>query len=133
MRLTTFSEYALIALIYLCRHRDAATVPLSKIVAERGLSAKYMERIMGELRRAGILVSVKGKSGGYRLALPPDKITIAQIVRLFDGPLAPTPSVSKYFYRKTPLEQEKKIHRLMKDIRNYIAKRMESLTLQDML
>jgi len=133
MRLTTFSEYALIALMYLCRRRDAATIPLSEIVAERNLPAKYMERIMRELCRAGILVSIKGKAGGYRLAQPPDKITIARIVRLFDGPLAPTPSASKYFYRETPLEQEKKIHRLMKEIRDYIAKRLESLTLQDML
>ncbi|MCX8044628.1 MAG: Rrf2 family transcriptional regulator [Desulfobacterota bacterium] len=133
MRLTTFSEYALIALMYMCRHRDAHAVPLSEIVAQRGLPAKYLERIMAQLCRAGILRSAKGKAGGYRLALQPDKITLAQIVRLFDGPLAPTPSASKFFYRETPLEQEKKILRVMKEIRDYIAERLESLTLQDML
>jgi len=133
MRLTTVTEYALLALMYICRHRDEGNVPLSAIVRERQLPAKYMEHIMKALCRAGILRSTKGKSGGYALARPPERIRLAEIVRLFDGPLAPTPSASKYFYRSTPLEQEKKILRLMREIRDYIAQRLESLTLKDML
>lgn len=133
MRLTTFSEYALIALMYISRTSTSRAIPLSEIVAQRKLPRKYMERIMARLCRAGVLVSIKGIGGGYRLAQPANMITIAQIVRLFDGPLAPTPSASRYFYRHTPLEQERKIHRLMKEIRNLIAARLESVTLQDML
>lgn len=133
MRLTTFSEYALVALMYICRNQGTGNIPLSKIVKEHGLPVKYMEHIMHKLSRSGVLISAKGKNGGYRFAVPADRITIAQIVRLFDGPLAPTESASTYFYRSTPIEKEKKIHRLMKEVRDYISARLESLTLKDML
>lgn len=133
MRLTTFSEYALVALMYICRNQGKGNIALSSIVKEHGLPQKYMEQIMHKLCRSGILTSAKGKNGGYRFALSPDRITIAQVVRLFDGPLAPTESASTYFYRSTPIEKEKKIHRLMKEVRDYISSRLEALTLKDML
>jgi len=119
--------------MYICRNQGTGNIPLSKIVKEHGLPVKYMEHIMHKLSRSGVLISAKGKNGGYRFAVPADRITIAQIVRLFDGPLAPTESASTYFYRSTPIEKEKKIHRLMKEVRDYISARLESLTLKDML
>ncbi|MFA5160358.1 MAG: Rrf2 family transcriptional regulator, partial [Candidatus Omnitrophota bacterium] len=66
------------------------------------------------------------------LSRPADKITIAEVVRLFDGPLAPTESVSRYFYKPTPIEKEKKLLGLMRDIRNQIAKKLEKTTVAAM-
>ena len=64
-----------------------------------------------------MLKSERGPDGGYRLAKRPDKITLAEIIRLIDGPLAPVESVSVYFYEHSPIEQNKKLHGIFRDIR----------------
>ncbi|OQA54711.1 MAG: HTH-type transcriptional regulator CymR [Candidatus Omnitrophica bacterium ADurb.Bin277] len=131
MKLTTLSEYGLLALSYLARQEGDECVSLTEIAEEQELPLKYLEHIMQTLCRAGYLVSTRGKKGGYRLNGKASEITLAEIVRLFDGALAPTDSVSKYFYRSTPIEKQKKLLVVMRDIRNYIAKKLESVTLAD--
>ena len=66
------------------------------------------------------------------LARPAAEITLAEIIRLMDGALAPTESVSKYFFSDTPLAKEKKIIAVLAEIRDYIAARLERLTLADL-
>lgn len=132
MKLTTHSEYGLLALLYICRSRAKRPLPLSEIAEAQDLPVKYMEHLMQALCRAGFLNSTRGKYGGYVLGRPADQITVAEIVRLFDGALAPTGSVSKYFYKSTPIEKEKKLLTLMQEIRDQIAKRLERTTLADM-
>jgi Rrf2 family cysteine metabolism transcriptional repressor len=133
MKLTTHSEYALLAMIYLARHSHKQYVPLSRIAREQMLPLKYMEHQMHKLCRAGLLLSKKGPDGGYRLAKEPREITIAQIIRLLDGPLAPTESASKYFYKPTPIEKERKALKFMKDLRDYISNTCEKTVLSDLV
>ncbi len=132
MKLTTHSEYGLLALLYISRSKTKGPIPLSEIAEAQELPAKYMEHLMQALCRAGYLVSSRGKCGGYVLGRPADKIALAEIVRLFDGALAPTGSVSRYFYKSTPIEREKKLLNLMRSIRDLIAKKLESTTVADM-
>jgi len=133
MRLTTASEYALMALLFIARSPGKNYIPLSKIAEEQKLPFKYLEHLMHTLNRADIVISAKGQSGGYKLARSSDKISVAHIIRLFDGPLAPVESVSVHFYKPTVIEKEKKLSRLMKDIRNYIANTLEKTTLEDLV
>ena len=132
MKLTTYSEYGLLALLYICRSGEREYIPLSEIAKAQKLPLKYMEHLMQALCWGGYLTSLRGKKGGYKLNKPANKITIAEIVRLFDGALAPTESVSKYFYKPTPIEKEKKLLALMQDIRDTVSKKLESKTLADM-
>jgi Rrf2 family protein len=83
------------------------------------------------LKRARYVRSSKGQHGGYRLAKPPENITLAEIIRLFDGALAPTDSVSEHFYETTPVEKEPDLLAVLKDIRDYAAQKLESTTLAD--
>ena len=83
------------------------------------------------LKRARYVRSSKGQHGGYRLAKSPGEITLAEIVRLFDGALAPTESVSEHFYESTPVEKEKKLVALFKEVRDYAATKLEKTTLAD--
>lgn len=131
MKLTTHSEYGLLALLYICRSNGEGYIPLSEIASTQKLPLKYMEHLMQRLCRGGYLLSLRGKCGGYRLARPANRISIAEIIRLFDGPLAPTGSASKYFYKPTPIEKETRLLALMKEIRNFIAKKLEAKTLAD--
>ena len=77
--------------------------------------------------------STKGQRGGYALAKEPNQITLAEVVRLFDGALAPTESVSENFYESTPIEKEKKLTSVFKDIRDYVSKKLEKTTIADVM
>ena len=131
MKMTTQSEYSLLVLLYLARHGKKRHVSLATIARKEKLPFKYLEQLMNALIKAGIVCALKGRHGGYQLALKPEEITIAQIVRLFDGPLAPISSVSRYFYKPSMIEKEKKLSRVMRDIRDYISKKLEAITLKD--
>jgi Rrf2 family protein len=131
MKLTTRSEYALLALIYLARHDSAELASGESIALEQGIPQNYLRQILLALKRSHYVLSTKGQHGGYRLAKPANAITVAEIVRLFDGALAPTDSVSKFFYEPTPIEKEQKLTSLLREIRDYVAERMEKSTIAD--
>ena len=133
MKLTARSEYALLALVYLGRQPREGLVSVETIAQAQGIPQKFLEQILLALRRAKYLRSAKGHRGGYQLARPADEITLAEVVRLFDGALAPTDSVSRYFYEATPIEKEKKLLRVFREIRDLVSARMEATTIADML
>jgi Rrf2 family cysteine metabolism transcriptional repressor len=131
MKLTTRSEYALLALLYLARHYSQDYITVETVAGAQIIPQKYLEQIMLALKRARYVRSSKGQRGGYRLAKPADAINLAEIIRLFDGALAPTDSVSEYFYGATPVEKESKLVAVLKSIRDYAAQKLESTTLAD--
>jgi len=133
MKLTTKSEYSLLALIYIARHQEKGFIKIEDICKKYDMPQKYLEQLLFVLKGGRYLKTRRGISGGYSLAKAPDKITVAEIIRLMDGALAPTESVSEYFFSHTPIEKEKKMIRVLKDIRNYIAKKLENLTLEDLI
>lgn len=131
MKLTSRSEYALLALVYLARHQSEGYISVETIALAQGIPAKFLEQILLALKRAKYLRSSKGQHGGYHLAKPADKIALAEVIRLFDGALAPTESVSRYFYESTPIEKEQSLVRVFKEIRNYVSEKLEHTTLAD--
>jgi len=78
-------------------------------------------------------VTRRGASGGYKLVRPAEKISVAEVIRLMDGALAPTLAVSKYFYSSTSLEKEKKILSFFAEIRDFISKKTEKLKISDLV
>lgn len=133
MRLTTRSEYALLALIYMARHDSAEYITAETISKAQGIPLAYLEQILRALKQAHFVTSSKGQHGGFRLARPADEIAIAEVIRLFDGALAPTQSVSEYFYEETPIQKEAKVLEIFKDIRDYVAKKLEEATIADVV
>ena len=131
MKLTSRSEYALLALVYLARHRGEGFIPVQAIAAAQGIPQKFLEQILLILKRARYLRSSKGKGGGFQLGRTPAAISLAEIIRLFDGALAPTESVSKYFYESTPIEKEDRLLAVFREVRDYVAAKMERTTLAD--
>ena len=131
MKLTRRSEYALLALIHLARAKGEGYVAVAAMAEVQGLPAKFLEQLLMALKRARLVKSRKGPHGGYRLARPAEKISLAEVIRLLDGALAPTESVSTYFYESTPVEREKRLLRVFKEIRDVISTRLEKTTLAD--
>jgi len=77
----------------LARHSPEAPVPLKAIAEREGLSEGYLEQLLGSLRRAGLVRSVRGPQGGYALARKAENITVGDIIRVLEGPIAPVDCV----------------------------------------
>ncbi len=133
MKLTTRSEYALLALAYLARHATEGYISIETVAKAQGIPTKFLEQLMLAMKRAHFLRSIKGQRGGYALAKEPDEITLAEVIRLFDGALAPTESVSENFYEPTPIEKEKGLVKVFKDIRNFVSTKLEKTTIADVI
>lgn len=87
MQISAKSDYAIRALLNLAAH-EPDLVKVDVIVREQGLPRKFVEAILGELRRASIVRSQRGAEGGYALARPASEITLGAVIRAVDGPLA---------------------------------------------
>lgn len=133
MKLTTKSEYACLALLDLSENYDAGMIKTEDIARRRNIPKKYLEHILLLLNKAGYVRSKRGIDGGYSLLKKPEDVSLAEIIRLMDGPLAPIESVSRHFYHGTPLEQSKSLMRIMKDIRNYTSRKLENTSFADLL
>jgi Rrf2 family protein len=133
MKLTARSEYALLALLYLARNETGGYISVETIATAQKIPPKFLEQLMLALKRAHLLRSTKGQHGGYALAKSPGQITLAEVVRLFDGALAPTESVSENFYESTPIEKEQSLVKVFKDIRDYVSHKLETTTIGELL
>jgi Rrf2 family protein len=133
MKLTTKSEYALLALIFIARLGNSAFIKAEDICNAYGIPKKYLEQLLFSLKRSGLIKAKTGAEGGYRLADAAEKISLADVVRVMDGALAPDLAVSKYFYSSTPLEKEKKLMSVFKEIRDYLADKAENIKIADLI
>ena len=131
MKLTKRSEYALLALVYLNRHCSEGYNSIESVSISQAIPKKFLEQILLTLKHGCYVSSYKGQNGGYKLAKSAKDISLAEIIRLFDGALAPTESVSKYFYEPTPIIKEDKIIGVLKDIRDYISNKLENTAIED--
>src|SRR6266446_10778152 len=94
------ARYALRALYILAAKPAGEPVMIADIAAEAHVPRKFLEQILLDLKRRGIVHSHRGKHGGYALGRPPDKISFAEVIRAIDGPLALSPCVSVTAYRR---------------------------------
>jgi Rrf2 family protein len=130
------TKYALKALQVLAKEFGQGPVLISEIARREKISPKFLELILLELKNQGILQSKKGKGGGYFLARPPHAVSVGQVVRLMEGPLAPLPCVSRTSYMRCAECRDERtcgIRIVMKDVRDATAKILDSTTLNDVL
>jgi Rrf2 family protein len=94
------AKYALRALVALARAKPDETVMISEIAEAQSIPKKFLEQILLDLKHHGIVMSRRGKAGGYMLLKPASDISYGEIMRIVDGPLAPLPCLSKMAYRR---------------------------------
>ena len=137
MRLTKRGEYALRAMIDLGMAAEAGreVVRISEIAKHESIPLKFLEAILVQLKDMGYLGSKRGKSGGYFLARPADAISIGEVMRNIEGPLAPVGCVSRTRYEKCscPDEEHCGLRMLMSDVRNAIANVLDQYTLSEIV
>nr|WP_297174127.1 RrF2 family transcriptional regulator [uncultured Agathobaculum sp.] len=89
MKISTKGRYALRLMIDLAQHDAAGYIPLRDISRRQEISAKYLEQIVVQLSRAGLVTSTRGAQGGYQLSRHPSEYTVGEILRITEGSLAP--------------------------------------------
>jgi Rrf2 family protein len=97
--LTQKAKYALRALTVLAEADPRVPMPIHEIADRAHAPQKFLESILLELRRHGVLASTRGKSGGYVMSRPADDVRVGDVIRMVDGPLAPIPCASMTAYR----------------------------------
>ncbi|HZS89374.1 MAG TPA: Rrf2 family transcriptional regulator [Chloroflexota bacterium] len=133
MKLSKRSEYGLKALIDLAAFYGQGPVQAPTIARKHGISLKFLELILLDLRRAGVLHSRQGIHGGYYLAKPPSEITIGEVVRILDGTIAPIRCVSRMSYERCTCPDENlcELRLIMLEVRNAIANVLDNISLAD--
>ena len=111
---------------------DRGGVPLSTLAETQNIPAAFLEQILVQLKREGILKSVRGKYGGYSLAKPAKEIMMGDLVRLIDGPLAPIGCASQSAYTRCtcPDKAHCGLRLLMIDVRQAISNVMDKYSLE---
>ena len=127
-------KYALQALLLLAREPTQDLQLVSDIAEREKLPKKFLEAILLELNRNGLVRSRRWRVGGYALAKPADLITFGQVVRIIDGPLAPLSCVSVNYYRRCDDckdEMTCEIRKVMRRVRDAISAELDGTSLQD--
>jgi Rrf2 family protein len=139
VRLSKRGEYGLRAMIALAEPDENGNAPqmmqIKDISAREKIPSKYLEQILLSLKNSGYLHSKMGIGGGYYLAKPASEITLGQIFRLLDGPVAPIKCVSQIAYEpcNCPDERTCGLRLVMGDVRNAIANILDNTTLADVV
>lgn len=94
------AKYAFRALLAIAAEPQGQALTSAEIARRHAIPHKFLEQILLELKRAGILESRRGKTGGYVMLRPADTISFGEVLRLFEGPLAPLPCLSRNAYRR---------------------------------
>lgn len=128
------AKYAIKALLVLARAKNGELVQVGQIAESEKIPRKFLDLIFFELRRHGLIQSVRGREGGYSLSLPAADISIASIVRAVDGPLAPLPCASVNFYRRCDDcvdEKSCEVRRLMREVRDAASMILDNTSLAE--
>jgi Rrf2 family protein len=129
MRVSRKTDYALRALFTLVDNYGGAPISIRELAARNDIPKRFLEQIMLDLKAQGWADSLAGVRGGYVLGRSPDKITMGEVVRFFDGILAPIDCVSVTGYKPCSQEPVCRFRRVFFDSRNYVAALMDKSTL----
>lgn len=133
MKLSRKSDYALRALLTLGERYGEGPISIRELAEQNDVPQRFLEQIMLELKKGGWVSSVAGRIGGFKLAKSPDEITMGQVVRHFDGVLAPISCVSSTHYESCSQEWKCRFRRVLLEIRNFTVQLMEHATLSKVL
>lgn len=130
------TKYAIHALLFLAREKKRGAILISEISESENIPKKFLEAILLELRKAGILGSKMGKGGGYYLIREPKDVNLAEVVRLFDGAIALVPCATFQFYQKCDDCKDEVtcgLKWIMKDVRDATVEKLKTSTLQQII
>ena len=128
------AQYAFRALTHLVDKIDEGPILISEISRKKKIPLKFLENILLELKKEGILDSKKGKGGGYFINIDPSTVSVANVIRIVDGPIALLPCVSLNFYERCKNCDEKNcgLHNIMERVRDATLNVLEHRHIKDL-
>jgi Rrf2 family protein len=133
MKISHRGLYALKALLHLAEAHDRGLVKIHEIAEEEAIPEKFLEGILVTLKNARLVMSQRGREGGYRLRRPPGEIMIGEVVRIMDGPLAPLGDAVELAQRVRTEPRHAGLFDVFLDVRNAAAGILDHTTLADVL
>lgn len=133
MKLSKKSDYALRAIFHMTSIEKDTPISIRELARQNDIPRRFLENIMLELKEAGVVRSIAGRDGGYVLEKPADSLTMGEIVRRFDGILAPIGCVSVSDHEPCSQEGRCRFRRILLEIRDYTARRMDGVTIASIM
>jgi Rrf2 family protein len=133
MKISQKGLYALQAMMMLARHQQQGAIKIREIAYEEALPEKFLELILLELKNARLVESVRGAKGGYQLRRVPGDVTLGEIIRLIDGPVAPfgdADQLRELISRDLP---QRALYQVFLDVRDAAARILDHTTLADLI
>lgn len=130
MKLSTRGKYGLYAMYYLAEHKDDGPQSLQSI-ANTGVPKQYLEQLLGNLRRVGLVNSVRGAQGGYQIAKPPREISILDVIDAMEGPLALSECMTEEGHCARACQCP--VRRVWQQLTDSINRELAGVTLGDMI
>ena len=131
MKISTKGRYAMCVMLDLAEHYKEGPVALKDIAARQNISKKYLEQIVSLLNRPDFLKTIRGSQGGYMLARTPDKYTVAEILKLSEGSLAPIPNLDDP--SEAAAAADAQLLPIWQGLYDVVNNYLEGVTLQDIL
>lgn len=133
MKISKKGEYALKALVELAINYDRgeAVTLVNEIVERNNIPAQYLEQILLSLKNGGIVTSKRGVGGGYSLSRSPEYISLGEVIRIVEGPLAPLNCVSVKAHVACPEESTCGLYSVMREVRDAIANILDNISLKN--
>lgn len=134
MKLSPSEEYGLRCILQLAKHQDGGLSTVVDIAEQEGMSTAYVEKLLLQLKKAGLVMSVRGAAGGYKLTKPPSAVSVGSVLRAMDG------SILDELCERFPGEQHECVHLRQCNIRpvwviltHHLQKILDQISLADLL
>ncbi len=133
MKLSTRGRYGLRAMLEMALSMNEGPVVLRTIAERQGISERYLEQLLIPLKKAGLIKSIRGSQGGYVLKRDPRNITVGDIIRVLEGPIAPVECVNEADPEECKRAGYCVTRKIWSEVRDSIIKVLESYTLEDLV
>ena len=133
MRFSLKGEYGILAALEIALHYDQGPIQVRKIAHQQGIPTRFLEQVMSSLKKSGLVESVRGAQGGYRLTLPAEEIRLSDLLQAVEGPILPGGRLAAY-----PLDARRRkgdediIKGVWEEVKISILGVLEAITLQDL-
>lgn len=133
MRLSTKGRYGLRAMLDIAQKQESGPVAIHTIAERQNISGRYLEQLLIPLKQAGLVKSVRGAQGGYILGKNPAQITVGDIIRILEGPIAPVDCVSEVNPDECIRAEKCVTRQVWSRLRDSISNILDSYTLEDLV
>lgn len=133
MRISTRGRYGLRALVDIALNNPTEVTTLRSIAENQNISESYLEQVFTNLRRAGLVIAIRGAQGGYKLGRPADQISVSEILNSLEGPLAPVHCVGITAVQQCEREDHCITRSFWEDLNKVVNDFLEATTLQDLV